>query len=153
MRFSYLFPCLALPVFVLAQSAQVTTSWIIQQTVGSNQQTSTISTPTVITIGPTATSGSSSSVSANGNGTTASGSGSSNATSTTVASSNLPTAPTTVAGANGGGPGGGAPSPGASAAGGIYGPPDGYIAGAEALRSATILGSIGFAVGVGLTLA
>lgn len=69
-----------------------------------------------------------------------------------MASSNLPTAPTSVAGANGGGPGG-APSPGASAAGGIYGPPDGYIAGAEALRSAAVLGSIGFAVGVGLAFA
>ncbi|KAI6005342.1 hypothetical protein F5J12DRAFT_836239 [Pisolithus orientalis] len=153
MRLSYLFPYLALPVFVLAQSAQVTTSWVVQQTVGSNQQTSTISTPTVITIGPTTSLTSSGSASPTGNSTTASGSGSGNATSTTVASSNLPTAPTSVAGANGGGSGGGAPSPGASAAGGIYGPPDGYIAGAEALRSATVLGGIGFAVGVALTFA
>ncbi|KAI6047614.1 hypothetical protein EDC04DRAFT_6021 [Pisolithus marmoratus] len=153
MRPFYLFPCLALPVFVLAQSAQVTTSWIFQQTVGSNQQTSIISTPTVITIGPTTGSGSGSSASPTGNSTTAGGSGSGNATSTTVASSNLPTAATAVSGANGGGPGGSAPSPGASAAGGIYGPPDGYIAGAEALRSATVLGGIGFAVGVALTFA
>lgn len=83
------------------------------------------------------------------------GSASGNATSTTSskATSSLPTAATDAPGINGGGPGGGAPSPGASAAGGIYGPPDGYIAGADALRSAAILGGVGFAVGVVLTFA
>lgn len=80
------------------------------------------------------------------------GSASGNATSTSsTVTSNLPTAGTDVPGINGGGPGGGAPSPGASAQGGIYGPPDGYIAGADALRSAAILGGVGFAVGVVLT--
>jgi len=83
------------------------------------------------------------------------GSASGNATSTSSSkvTSNLPTAATDVPGINGGGPGGGAPSPGAAGQGGVYGPPDGYIAGAEALRGAAILGGVGFAVGVVLTFA
>lgn len=133
-----------------SQSAQVTTSWII----GTNSQASTVSTPTVFTIGPTtsASSGSGGSASPTGNSTsTVSGSGNATSTTSKVVTSNLPTAATDVPGANGGGPGGGAPSPGAPASGGIYGPPDGYIAGAAALRSAAMLGGVGFAVGVIIT--
>ncbi|KAH7883616.1 hypothetical protein F5I97DRAFT_1929873 [Phlebopus sp. FC_14] len=150
MRPPFLLALLAFPLLSFAQSAQLSTSWIIQQTVGSNQQTSTISQATIITIGPTpsqtgSAGGSSSIISSgsasNASATTASGG---NSTSTSVAPSNLPTAPTSVAGADGGGPNG-APSPGASAAGGIYGPPDGYIAGAEAVRSPGVIGVIGSA--------
>ncbi|KAG6329346.1 hypothetical protein ID866_9744 [Astraeus odoratus] len=136
-------------------STTVTTSWFVSESIGSNSQTNTFSTPVVITLNPTTTSAASGSASgsasATGN-TTTTGSTSGNATST-VASSNVPTAATSVAGANGGGPNGGAPSPGASASGGIYGPPDGYIAGAEALRSAVLLGGVGFVVGGMLTFA
>ncbi|KIM66169.1 hypothetical protein SCLCIDRAFT_354307 [Scleroderma citrinum Foug A] len=146
MRPSLLFACLVFPTLSLAQ--QVTTSWII----GTNSQASTVSTPTVITLGPSSSASGSSATPTGNSSTTVTGSASGNATSTSsTVTSNLPTAGTDVPGINGGGPGGGAPSPGASAQGGIYGPPDGYIAGADALRSAAILGGVGFAVGVVLT--
>jgi len=87
--------------------------------------------------------------SSGGNSTSAAGNGTTTSTSSII-TSNLPTAASTVAGADGGP--NGAPSPGATGSGGIYGPPDGYIAGAEALRSGSILGAIVFIVGGALVL-
>ncbi|KAF8640876.1 hypothetical protein AX17_000524 [Amanita inopinata Kibby_2008] len=72
-----------------------------------------------------------------------------NATSSTT-TSNLPTAPTDVAG---GGINGAAPVPGATGANGAYGPPDGYTAGATALKINTLLvGLGGFAIGGALII-
>ncbi|KAG2159891.1 uncharacterized protein EDB93DRAFT_25000 [Suillus bovinus] len=141
---------LALPLLSLAQSSsvQLSTSTIVEETLGSNRQTSTITQITVFTITPAPTA--SASVSVSGNSSSAITSGSNNGTTTSIASSNLPTAASTIAGADGGP--NGAPSPGASASGGIYGPPDGYIAGAQALRGAKILGAVGLFVGGALVL-
>ncbi|KAF9241355.1 hypothetical protein BU15DRAFT_73482 [Melanogaster broomeanus] len=140
MRPSLFFAFLALPALSIAQSKQI----------------STTSQASVITNSPSA----SPSGTASGNATVSSISGSAsisggssgNATSTTTPASPLPTAATSVPGVDGDGPNGGAPSPGASADGGIYGPPDGYIAAAEALRSVGMLGVVGVAVGGALVL-
>ncbi|KAG1881688.1 hypothetical protein C8R48DRAFT_12011 [Suillus tomentosus] len=142
---------LALPLLSLGQSSQsvqLSTSTIVQETLGSNRQTSTVTQITVFTITPAPTA--SGTVSASGNSSSAITSGTNNGTTTSIASSNLPTAASTIAGADGGP--NGAPSPGASASGGIYGPPDGYIAGAQALRSANILGAVVFLAGGALVL-
>ncbi|KAG1899196.1 uncharacterized protein F5891DRAFT_1040051 [Suillus fuscotomentosus] len=142
---------LALPLLSLAQSSQsvqLSTSTIVEETLGSNRQTSTVTQITVFTITPAPTA--SGTVSASGNSSSAITSGTNNGTTTSIASSNLPTAASTIAGADGGP--NGAPSPGASASGGIYGPPDGYIAGAQALRSANILGAVVFLAGGALVL-
>ncbi|KAG2044818.1 hypothetical protein BDR03DRAFT_937297 [Suillus americanus] len=143
---------LALPLLALAQSSsqsvQLSTSTIVEETLGSNRQTSTITQITVFTITPSPTG--SATGSASGNSSSTITSGANNGTTTSIASSNLPTAASTVAGADGGP--NGAPSPGASASGGIYGPPDGYIAGAQALRSANILGAVVLLVGGALVL-
>ncbi|KIJ68420.1 hypothetical protein HYDPIDRAFT_24702 [Hydnomerulius pinastri MD-312] len=158
MRQSFLFAFLALPILSLAQSAQVSTSWIVQETLGPNRQISTISQATVITIAPAPApsgtgSGSNSGTASGGNSSgasNASGGSGGNATSTSTTPANLPTAASAVPGADGGP--NGAPSPGASAPGGIYGPPDGYIAGAEALRSAGMVSFVACAVGGALLL-
>ncbi|KAG2752405.1 hypothetical protein P692DRAFT_20855140 [Suillus brevipes Sb2] len=145
---------LALPLLSLAQSSsqsvQLATSTVVQETLGSNRQTSTITQIVVYTITPSPTA--SATVSASGNSSSAITSGAANGTTTatSIASSNLPTAASTVAGADGGA--NGAPSPGATASGGIYGPPDGYIAGAQSLRSANILGAVVFLAGGALVL-
>ncbi|KAH0838321.1 hypothetical protein J3R83DRAFT_6599 [Lanmaoa asiatica] len=175
MRVSVLFACLALPVFSAAQVFHLFsaphcfthfrfTSPVFASIHFSNHEmlhpnrTSSNSSQTTITAAPSSAS-QSGSVSGTGSATgsisgsaniTASSAG--NATTTANVTSILPTAPSTVAGANGGGPNGGAPSPGTSASGGIYGPPDGYIAGAEAIRNAGMLGFVGFAVGGALVL-
>ncbi|OAX42349.1 hypothetical protein K503DRAFT_766819 [Rhizopogon vinicolor AM-OR11-026] len=142
-----LFLALAFPLLSLAQSSvQLSTSTIVEETLGSNRQTSTITQVTVFTITPTATITSTNSASGNSSSVGNSTSVGNGTTTSSIVSSNLPTAASTVAGANGGGADG-APSPGATGSGGIYGPPDGYIAGAEALRSANILGAIGLLVG------
>ncbi|KIK43534.1 hypothetical protein CY34DRAFT_11647 [Suillus luteus UH-Slu-Lm8-n1] len=144
---------LALPLLSLAQSSsqsvQLSTSTVVQETLGSNRQTSTITQIVVFTITPAPTA--SATVSASGNSSAiTSGTANGTATTTSIASSNLPTAASTVAGADGGA--NGAPSPGATASGGIYGPPDGYIAGAQSLRSANILGAVVFLAGGALVL-
>ncbi|KAG1870063.1 hypothetical protein F4604DRAFT_2018819 [Suillus subluteus] len=149
---------LALPLLALAQltpqhqsssqSVQLSTFTTVEETLGSNRQTSTITQITVVTITPTPTG--SATVSASGNSSSTITSGANNGTTTSIASSNLPTAASTVAGADGGP--NGAPSPGASASGGIYGPPDGYIAGAETLRSGNVLGAVVLFVGGALVL-
>ncbi|KAG2120915.1 uncharacterized protein F5147DRAFT_766792 [Suillus discolor] len=143
---------LALPLLSLAQSSQsgvqLSTSTTVEETLGSNRQTSTVTQITVFTITPAPTA--SATVSASGNSSSAITSGTNNGTTTSIASSNLPTAASTIAGADGGP--NGAPSPGASASGGIYGPPDGYIAGAQALRSTNILGAVVFLAGGALVL-
>ncbi|KAG2154877.1 hypothetical protein DEU56DRAFT_770937 [Suillus clintonianus] len=141
---------LALPLLSLAQSSQsvqLSTSTIVLDTLGSNRQASTVTQITVFTVTPALTASATNSASGNSSAIT---SGGTNGTTTSIASSNLPTAASTVAGADGGA--NGAPSPGATASGGIYGPPDGYIAGAKALRSANILGVVVFVVGGALVL-
>ncbi|KAF9229315.1 hypothetical protein BS17DRAFT_771292 [Gyrodon lividus] len=140
MRPSVLLAFLALPALSLAQSTTTPQTSVITPAPSASQSGS--ASGNASTTGSGSISGSAS----------ISGSSSTNATSTSIVSSNLPTAATSVPGANGGGPNGGAPSPGASASGGIYGPPDGYISGAEALRSAAMLGFVGFAVGGALVL-
>jgi hypothetical protein len=76
-------------------------------------------------------------VTLSGNATITAGNGTK---STTTTPSNLPTAPASVDG-GGNGPNG-APVPGATGAGGIYGPPDGYISKATALRDVALVVSI-----------
>lgn len=84
----------------------------------------------------------------NSNSTAAAPSG--NATSSRTSSVNLPTAPTDV---NGGGGTAGAPVPGATGNNGAYGPDDGYIAAAMALkRNAMLVGISGLLVGGALTV-
>ncbi|KAI9572944.1 hypothetical protein HD554DRAFT_2167946 [Boletus coccyginus] len=137
MRASVLFACLALPLFSAAQSSQVSTSPVFNTTITAAPSSASQSGSASGSGSATGSANITGSASATGNATATA-----NATSTTI----LPTAPSTVAGADGGGPNG-APSPGTSASGGIYGPPDGYIASAEALRSAGMIGFVGLVVG------
>ncbi|EIW86681.1 hypothetical protein CONPUDRAFT_134072 [Coniophora puteana RWD-64-598 SS2] len=144
MRYSTLFTFLALPVLSVAQ---LTTSVFSTVSVNSNRQETTIVSSTVFSIGSA-----SSSPAATGSSGSSGNSSGGNSTSSTPTT--LPTAASTVAGANGDGPNGGAPSPGASGAGGIYGPPDGYIAGASTLQiNGLIIGLAGVAAGASLILA
>ncbi|KAN0100644.1 hypothetical protein V8E55_000628 [Tylopilus felleus] len=148
MRVPVLFACLALPLLSTAQSSQV--SPLISN--GSSQ--TTITSPASSASQSSSVSGSGSAAgsgSISGSASTA-GNATTSASASATTTSNLPTAPSSVGGAGGDGPNGQAPSPGASAAGGIYGPPDGYIASAEALRSAGLLGLAGLVVGGALVL-
>ncbi|KDQ63724.1 hypothetical protein JAAARDRAFT_44477 [Jaapia argillacea MUCL 33604] len=135
---SSLFTLLFLPVLVFSQSTTpapqssaaspaasgvLTTSLSTAVVLDSNRQASTVTQTAIYTITPSPTATTNGTSSGN---STASGGG--NGTVSTTPTKPLPTAPTDV---NGGGNGpGGAPSPGQSAPGGIYGPPDGYIAAA-----------------------
>ncbi|KAK2461894.1 hypothetical protein APHAL10511_006357 [Amanita phalloides] len=122
----------ALACLVSSAQAYVTvfTSLILSTGFGAGR-TPTVATRTVVFTStlppPSSTSANNSSSSSNG---TLSASASGNATrSSSTITSNLPTAPSTVAV---GGVGGVAPSPGEN--GGPFGPPDGYVAAATALK-------------------
>ncbi|THH15966.1 hypothetical protein EW146_g4590 [Bondarzewia mesenterica] len=154
MRPSILFALIFSPLVAYAQSSQasggggvsVSTSFSASVSFDNNRQLTTVSVAIPITITPT-TSASSASASGNSSASasrsasgnsTASSTGSSNSTrSSSTSTGPLPTAPTSV---DGGGNGAdGAPSPGATAAGGIYGPGDGYISGAMPMQRNAVL--------------
>ncbi|KII94339.1 hypothetical protein PLICRDRAFT_424525 [Plicaturopsis crispa FD-325 SS-3] len=157
MRISTFLSVVALPVLVLAQSAQLSTSFSTGITLGPNRQESTVVASFVVTVSAAATSAAASasgnsSASASSNATATGNSTITNSASSTTTPSNLPTAATNVDG-GGNGPGG-APSPGATAGGTVYGPDDGYIAAAAALkRNAAVVGLVGLVVGGGLAFA
>lgn len=120
---------------------------ILTRCQGPNRQESTITQTLVFTITPSPTP---SPIAGNhtisGNSTV-----SGNATTT----SPLPTAPTNINGGGNGGPNGGAPLPGATGGGGgkVYGPGDGYVAAANALkRNIAVVGLVGCIVGGGLVV-
>jgi len=139
-----------------SQNVQLSTSYFESVVFGPNRVLSTQIETVVVTItpaaNPSATPLPSGNITASGNSTlTHSGNSTASASSTTT-SSNLPTAPTNVNG-GGDGPNGGAPSPGAKGAGGVYGPDDGYIAAANALKRNALLVSVaGVVVGGALVL-
>ncbi|PBK77232.1 hypothetical protein ARMSODRAFT_268733 [Armillaria solidipes] len=150
---------LILPLFALAQSntgsaqGQVSTIFSLASS-GTVTSIATILTTITNTASSSSASGNSSS-SALGNSTsTASGNtkSQSHTSDTSTTPSNLPTASTD--GVNGGGGTAGAPSPGATDSNGnTYGPDDSYIAGATALqRNGLMIGLVGVAVGVAMTL-
>lgn len=131
---------LVLPIFALSQNATrvviTSTSLSAFVTQGSTATSTFLFTTTeqiVLSPNSTASSNSSASATASGNATSS---------SRTTTSQNLPTAATTI---DGGG-GNGAPVPGAT--GGAYGPGDGYIAAAIALKqNALVVGVAGFVLG------
>ncbi|EDR15603.1 uncharacterized protein LACBIDRAFT_291493 [Laccaria bicolor S238N-H82] len=131
---------LFLPIFALSQNATriviTSTSLSAFVTQGSTATSTFVFTTTqqvVLSPNSTASSNSSASATASGNATSS---------SRTTTSQNLPTAPTSI---DGGG-GNGAPVPGAT--GGAYGPGDGYIAAAIALKqNALAVGVAGFVLG------
>ncbi|EGO29032.1 hypothetical protein SERLADRAFT_456355 [Serpula lacrymans var. lacrymans S7.9] len=155
MRFAPLAALLVLPLLSTAQSSnspnvQLSTSVIASVGLGSGRVVTTVLQTTVFTVAaasPTVTS--SGNNTSSGNSTNPTNSTTSGNSTSSVTPSNLPTAASSVPGVNGGP--NGAPSPGASAPGGIYGPPDGYIAAANALkRNAVVVSLLGVTIGTAL---
>jgi len=152
MRFASFATLFALPLLSVAQSSnspnvQLSTSVIASVALGSGRVETTVFQTTVFTVAAASPTVTSSGNSTSGNSTNSTSSG--NSTSS-VTPSNLPTAASSIPGGNGDGADG-APSPGASAPGGIYGPPDGYIAAADALkRNAIVVSFVGVTVGAAL---
>lgn len=164
MRVSFLLACLALPILSAAQvfllflvllpvphtpfTSPVLASICLPMSQTLHPNCNPSNSSSTITPAPSSTSQSGS---ASGSGSSGlpstSGSSARNATTTASTTTVYSTAPSSVSGENGGGPGGQAPSPGQSASNGMYGPPDSYIAAAEALRCAGMLGFLGLVVG------